>query len=60
MKWGKISVITENWDPTRGLVGTHGEGMEPCVAAGHKFNPCSPPRAHALVPLPDPGRLSGG
>lgn len=29
MKWGKISVKTEYWDPTSGLVRTHRKGMEP-------------------------------
>ena len=60
MKWGKISVITENWDPTRGLVGTHGEGMEPCVAAGRKFNPCSPPPSTCPCPPPRPGEAQRG
>lgn len=52
MKWGKISVKTENWDPTRGLVGTHDEGMEPCVAADRKLNPCSPPEHMPSSPSP--------
>lgn len=59
MKWGKISVKTENWDPTRGLVGTHDEGMEPCVAADRKLNPCSPPEHMPSSPSPTRGGSAG-